>query len=262
MQNYVFQQFMSNFYRFMIGHKFAIFNETLILKIVFAFNQSLYLYHINYNFKTMKINRLLILSALVTLSFTACKDSKKEQAEKEKMEMEAMQAEEMKMAEEKKMADEKARMEFEENSVAGVAMKSADHTTLVAAVKAADLAVMLKGEGPYTVFAPTNAAFDALPKGTVEELLKPENKEKLQAVLSYHVIPGDVDSAKLTELIKANNGFYMLQTANGGELRAEINKAGNIILTDGRGKQSTIVQADLKASNGYVHVINTVVMRG
>jgi len=209
----------------------------------------------------MKINRLLILGVLATLSFTSCKDSEKEQAEKEKMEMEAKAADDMKMAEEQKMADDKMRMEFEENSVAGIAMKSPDHTTLVAAVKAAGLAEMLKGEGPYTVFAPSNEAFEALPKGTVDMLLLPENKEKLQDVLSYHVVPGNVDSAKLTELIKANNGFYMLKTANGGELRAEINKAGNITLTDGRGKKSTIVQADLKASNGYVHVINTVVMK-
>ena len=141
------------------------------------------------------------------------------------------------------------------------AVNSKDHTTLVAAVKAAQLDVMLKTEGPYTVFAPSNDAFDRLPKGTVDTLLKPENKEKLTDVLSYHVVPGDVTSAKLTELIKANNGFYMLKTANDGELRAEINNAGNITLTDGRGKKSTITAADLDASNGTVHVVNTVMMR-
>lgn len=208
----------------------------------------------------MKINRIILLGALATLSFTACKNDKDAKAEKEQMEMEA-KAQEEKMAKEKEMAEKKAKEEFEANSVAGIAMDSEDHTTLVTAVQAAGLDVMLKSEGPYTVFAPTNDAFDRLPKGTVDELLKPENKEKLESVLSYHVIPGAVDSAKLTQLIKDNNGFYMLQTANDGELRAEINNAGNIILTDGRGKKSTIVTADLKGSNGYVHVINTVVMR-
>ena len=203
----------------------------------------------------MKINKLLLLGALATLSFTACKNDKKAEEEAEKMEMEAKaEAEEAKMAEMKKK-------EAEETSIAAVAMNSADHTTLVAAVKAAQLDVMLKTEGPYTVFAPSNDAFDRLPKGTVDTLLKPENKEKLTDVLSYHVVPGDVTSAKLTELIKANNGFYMLKTANDGELRAEINNAGNITLTDGRGKKSTITAADLDASNGTVHVVNTVMMR-
>ena len=209
----------------------------------------------------MKINKLLLLGALATLSFTACKNDKKAEEEAEKMEMEAKaEAEEMKMAEEAKMAEMKKK-EAEETSIAAVAMSSADHTTLVAAVKAAQLDVMLKTEGPYTVFAPSNDAFDRLPKGTVDTLLKPENKEKLTDVLSYHVVPGDVTSAKLTELIKANNGFYMLKTANDGELRAEINNAGNITLTDGRGKKSTITAADLDASNGTVHVVNTVMMR-
>ena len=208
----------------------------------------------------MKINKLFLLGAVVAISFTACKNDKKIQEEKEKMEMEAKaEAEKMEMEVEAKA--EAAKKEMEATSIAAVAMKSPDHTTLVAAVKAAGLAPMLMEEGPYTVFAPTNDAFNRLPKGTVEMLLKPENKEKLAAVLAYHVIPGDVDSAKLMSLIKANNGFYMLKTANDGELRAEINKAGNITLTDGRGKKSTIVQADLEASNGKIHVINTVVMK-
>lgn len=209
----------------------------------------------------MKFNRLLLLGALATLSFTACNNEKKAQEEKEKMEMEAKaEADKMKMEEEAKA--EAAKKEMEANSIAAVAMGSEAHTTLVAAVKAAGLVPMLmEDEGPYTVFAPTNEAFNALPNGTVEELLKPENKEKLADVIAYHVIPGNVDAAKLTELIKANNGFYMLKTANDGELRAEINRGGNITLTDGRGKKSTIVKADLKASNGYVHAVNTVVMK-
>ena len=126
----------------------------------------------------MKINKLLLLGALATLSFTACKNDKKAEEEAEKMEMEAKaEAEEMKMAEEAKMAEMKKK-EAEETSIAAVAMNSADHTTLVAAVKAAQLDVMLKTEGPYTVFAPSNDAFDRLPKGTVY-LIKTRKQRKI-----------------------------------------------------------------------------------
>jgi uncharacterized surface protein with fasciclin (FAS1) repeats len=139
------------------------------------------------------------------------------------------------------------------------AIASKDHTTLVAAVKAADLVETLSGKGPFTVFAPTNAAFAKLPAGTVETLLKPENKAKLQAVLTYHVVAGNLDSKAVVAAITKGNGSATLTTVQGGKLVASL-KGKSVILTDESGSISTITAVDIKSSNGVIHVIDSVVL--
>jgi uncharacterized surface protein with fasciclin (FAS1) repeats len=139
------------------------------------------------------------------------------------------------------------------------AVNSADHTTLVAAVKAAGLVDTLKSKGPFTVFAPTNAAFAKLPAGTVETLLKPENKATLTAVLTYHVVPGRVMAADLVNAIKANGGKYEFATVQGGKLTASM--MGNVVmLRDAKGGMSHVRQADVTQSNGVIHVVDAVVL--
>lgn len=139
------------------------------------------------------------------------------------------------------------------------AVNSKDHTTLVAAVKAAGLVETLQGDGPFTVFAPTNAAFEKLPAGTVDNLLKPENKETLTAVLTYHVVAGKVDSKTLLNLIKENGGTYTAKTVNGGEIKFSV-KGKDVILTDAKGGTSKVTIKDVYQKNGVIHVIDTVVM--
>ncbi len=143
--------------------------------------------------------------------------------------------------------------------VVDVAIGSDDHTTLVAAVKAADLVSTLKGEGPFTIFAPTNAAFDALPEGTVASLLEPENKEKLQAVLTYHVVAGKLKAKDVLAAIKKGDGTAAVTTVQGGELKAYV-KDGNVYLKDENGNEAMVTATDLKGSNGIIHVINKVVL--
>ncbi len=143
--------------------------------------------------------------------------------------------------------------------VVDIAIGSKDHTTLVAAVKAAGLVDTLKSAGPFTVFAPTNAAFAKLPAGTVDTLLKPENKATLTAVLTYHVVAGNIDSKTLVGLIKAGNGKATVKTVQGGTLTASLS-GKNVILTDEKGGTATIVAVDLAGKNGVVHVLDTVVM--
>jgi uncharacterized surface protein with fasciclin (FAS1) repeats len=140
------------------------------------------------------------------------------------------------------------------------AVNSADHTTLVAAVKAAGLVPTLKGKGPFTVFAPTNAAFDKLPAGTVETLLKPENKAMLTKVLTYHVVAGKYDSKKLMQLIQKGGGSATLTTVSGGRLMARMNGMNSITLTDEMGGSSNVTTADVYQSNGIIHVVDTVLM--
>ena len=140
------------------------------------------------------------------------------------------------------------------------AMNSKDHTTLVAAVKAAGLVETLQGPGPYTVFAPTNAAFDALPAGTVDGLLEPDSKDQLTGVLTYHVVEGSLDAAALTQQIEAGNGEARLTTVAGGELVAKANPAGGVTITDAQGNTANVTTADLRSSNGVIHVVDKVLM--
>lgn len=138
------------------------------------------------------------------------------------------------------------------------AVNSKDHTTLVAAVKAAGLVETLQGKGPFTVFAPTNAAFDKLPKGTVETLLKPENKKMLQTVLTYHVVAGKMNSTDIAAAIKKGGGTATLKTVSGGTLKAMM-KGKDLMLTDENGNMAKVTIADVNQSNGVIHVINAVV---
>ena len=143
--------------------------------------------------------------------------------------------------------------------VVDIAIGSADHTTLVAAVKAADLVSTLKGKGPFTVFAPTNAAFDKLPSGTVETLLKAENKATLAKILTYHVVSGDLNAAAVIAAVKAGKGKAVVTTVSGGKLTVTLDK-GKVKLTDEKGGFAYVTATDLKGSNGVVHVIDGVVM--
>mgnify|MGYP006187583025 FL=1 len=138
------------------------------------------------------------------------------------------------------------------------AVNSKDHTTLVAAVKAADLVETLQSKGPFTVFAPTNSAFDNLPKGTVETLLKPENKKMLQTVLTYHVLAGKFSATDIASAIKKGNGKATFKTVSGGTLTAWL-KGKDIYLTDENGNSAKVTISDVYQSNGVIHVIDAVV---
>jgi len=148
---------------------------------------------------------------------------------------------------------------FADKDIIDNAVNSKDHTTLVAAVKAAGLVETLKGAGPFTVFAPTNAAFDALPAGTVDGLLKPAMKADLSKVLTYHVVPGKLDAAALSAQIQAGGGSATLTTVQGEALTAKA--AGNgITLTDAKGNVANVTTADVYQSNGVIHVVDKVLM--
>ena len=148
---------------------------------------------------------------------------------------------------------------FPSKNIVQNAVNSADHTTLVAAVKAAGLVDTLQGTGPFTVFAPTNAAFDKLPAGTVDTLLTPYNKATLTKVLTYHVVAGRLSSKDLKQQIKAGHGTAMLKTVSGGTLWAMLHD-DDIGVTAATGEWSTITQANVFQSNGVIHVIDTVVL--
>ena len=139
------------------------------------------------------------------------------------------------------------------------AMNSADHTTLVAAVKAAGLVETLNGKGPFTVFAPTNDAFAQLPAGTVDMLLQPQNKAMLTRILTYHVVAGKWDAKALARLIRKGNGQARLKTVSGGTLTAMMN-GNNIVVRDEKGGTATVTIADVYQSNGVIHVVNAVLM--
>lgn len=167
-------------------------------------------------------------------------------------------------AEEKMMADQTAVVVggapmLATRTIVANAAESADHTTLVAAVQAAGLVDTLSGDGPFTVFAPTNAAFAALPEGTVDTLLLPENKGALTEVLTYHVVPGTVTAPELLALIAAGGGTAELATANGGVLRAQTN-GESVVIIDQKGRVATVTTADALQSNGVIHVVDTVLL--
>src|SRR5262245_33523576 len=148
---------------------------------------------------------------------------------------------------------------FPTKNIVENAVNSAEHTTLIAAVKAAGLVETLQGRGPFTVFAPVNQAFDKLPKGTVENLLKPENKEMLTKVLTYHVVSGNLSASDLRKQIKTGNGSATLKTVSGGTLTAWI-KGKNLVLKDEKGMMSTVTIANVFQSNGVIHVVDSVLL--
>jgi len=186
--------------------------------------------------KKVKLFGIVILSALANISF----------------------AQDSKMSSEKTVNVGGAAMYASKNIIEN-AVNSKDHTTLVAAVKAAGLVETLQGKGPFTVFAPTNNAFNMLPKGTVDNLLQPENKATLTKILTYHVVAGSWDSKALADKIKAGNGTAELTTVAGGKLWASM-KGNKIMLQDEKGGWATITIKNVYQSNGVIHVIDRVVM--
>lgn len=150
---------------------------------------------------------------------------------------------------------------YPDKTIVANASQAENLTTLVAAVKAAGLAETLSGKGPFTVFAPTNAAFEKLPEGTVEELLKPKNKQKLQSILTYHVVPAKATSMAAMKMVEDDGGMHPAPTVQGGELKLST-KDGKLMIEDSQGNMATVIQADVMQSNGVVHVIDTVLMPG
>lgn len=144
-------------------------------------------------------------------------------------------------------------------TVVDAAIASPDHETLVTAVQAAGLVETLQGEGPFTVFAPVDEAFEQLPEGTLDSLLQPENRDQLTAVLTYHVVAGNVTGADLMQQAQANGGSVSVDTVQGGELTVEIEGSG-IVIVDAAGNRSHVIAGDLAQSNGVIHVIDTVLL--
>lgn len=203
----------------------------------------------------MKIKMLFTVLALSAIVFTSCEDNKKkEQEEKERMEQ--MEAER-----EAEMRAEKEKMEMESNSIAAKAEETDTLSTLVSALQTAEMTELLTvSEGPYTVFAPNNAAFNKVDKATLDNLMKQENQSQLGDLLEYHVVEDEITSQELVQMINDNDGEYTISTLGGGELKASL-QGENVILTDEAGNKATVVQADVDASNGVVHIIDAVVMK-
>ena len=168
------------------------------------------------------------------------------------------------LAQDKKMMKEDTKMVggaamYPSKNIVENAVNSKDHTTLVAAVKAAELVDVLQSEGPFTVFAPTNAAFDKLPMGTVDTLLKPENKEQLQTVLKYHVVAGKWNAKEILNLIEKGDGKAVINTVSGGTLTAW-KKGKDVYVTDENGNSAKVTIADVNQSNGVIHVVDSVLL--
>ena len=209
--------------------------------------------------KTRNIKNFALMTFAV-LAFASCNEQKKKDADKKAMEEKvAMEEAEMK-AEETRMQEEAKKKEMMATSIAAVASKNEELSTLVSALKAADLDQMLSESGSYTVFAPSNNAFEKLPKKmSIAELGKPENKEMLTQVLQYHVVSGVITSGKLVEAINGANGKYTFTTVGGKDLTASL-KGDKINLKDEKGNRTEIVLGNVEASNGVVHVINDVLI--
>lgn len=208
------------------------------------------------NFKKLSIAMAFMLMSTVAL--TSCKDGDKE-AEKLRMETERVEMENAEREQMEMKAQEDAMMEAKENSIAGLAMRTDNLSTLVTALKGADLATMMSEPGEYTVFAPSNEAFAKLPKATMDAVMAPENKEMLQGVLKYHVVAGKITAEQLAEAIKGANGNYKFKTVSGNELTASM-KGDKYIITDSTGKKAEVILGNQQASNGVVHVIDAVLM--
>lgn len=187
-------------------------------------------------------NLLLALSIVGLLSATSCKSAKTE-------EVNNVKTEEVAKVEEK----------VQTPNIVEVAVGNENFSTLVAAVKAADLVSTLSSDGPFTVFAPTNDAFAKLPEGTIASLLKTENKAILTSILTYHVVSGKFDAVAVVAAIKANNGAFEVTTVQGGKLIASLD-GESVILKDEKGNTSKVIMADVAVSNGVIHAIDSVVM--
>ena len=194
----------------------------------------------------MKLVKTVVASLVVGLVVSSCNDGKKKEASEASENIETMDT---------------IKEEIVETApnIVGVAAANPDFSTLVTAVKAANLVETLSGAGPFTVFAPTNAAFEQLPAGTVETLLKPESLDKVTAVLTYHVVSGKFEAAAVIEAINNSKGKFTVKTVQGENLTLSL-KDGKVILTDAKGGTSTVILADVAASNGVIHAVDTVLM--
>lgn len=192
----------------------------------------------------MKIFKTLSTFAIAGLLFASCAQEKKENVE---------------TSEEIAQLTIEAPVVEQTPNIVEVAVSNDAFTTLVAAVKAADLVGTLSSEGPFTVFAPTNEAFAALPKGTVESLLLPESKATLTSILTYHVVSGKFEAAAVIDAIKKNDGAFTVTTVQGESIVLSL-KDGKVMLKDAKGGMATVVIADVPASNGVIHAIDSVVM--
>lgn len=163
--------------------------------------------------------------------------------------------------EEKKATEEKVEVvkEVKKETIVTIASTNENFSTLTAAVTAADLVATLNSDGPFTVFAPVNSAFDKLPEGTLSSLLETENKETLSAILTYHVVSGKFLAADVIKAINDNEGKFVIKTVQGNNITASLNE-GNVVLTDEKGGTSTVIITDVDASNGVIHAIDSVVM--
>jgi len=192
----------------------------------------------------MKTIQTLSILALAGTLFMSCGETKKEVKEEASEEIAEV---------------EMAEVVEQTPNIVGVAAGNENFSTLVAAVKAAELVETLSSAGPFTVFAPTNDAFGKLPAGTVETLLKPENKGTLTGILTYHVVSGNFSAAAVIEAINSNNGKFTVTTVQGNDISLSL-KDGSVMLTDAKGGMAKVIMADVAASNGVIHAIDTVVM--
>lgn len=215
----------------------------------------------------MKLNKLVMLALMAIFTLASCEDEKKE--DKKDMnevgmddDMDAVDMEVDSQIERASGHDgEDMDSETSDMNLVQITRNSDKHTTLLSAMQGAGMVAKLESEGPYTILAPTNEAFNKLPKGTIESLMKPDNNKKLEGVLSYHIIPGAIDSEKMMELINSNeNKKYTLVTANDGKIDVTLEN-GKVVLTDASGNKVHVTNADMKGSNGYVHSIDAVLMR-
>lgn len=209
-----------------------------------------------------KTNVFLAVALTAFVFMSSCEDGKKKEQqikmENERIEMEnAEKAQIEQKAQEAKAA--KLKEEAQANSIAGKATVDKDLSTLVSALKAADLVTMLSEPGEYTVFAPSNQAFEKLSQKTRDDLMKPENKKVLTDVLTYHVVPGVITSDKLAAAIKSGNGSYTFKTVKGDELTASM-KGDQFVIKDSSGKKAQVILGNVPASNGIIYVIDTVLM--
>ena len=203
---------------------------------------------ITFKSKYMNILKTVSVFAVAGLLFTSCGETKKENTVVQEMETPV-----------EDNSKDLAMKETAAPNIVEVAVGNENFTTLVAALKAADLVGTLSGTGPFTVFAPTNDAFAKLPKGTVDTLLKPENKAKLSSILTYHVVAGKFEAAAVVDAIKKNSGKFTVNTVNGGAITLSL-KGDKVMLTDANGGSAIVVMADVAASNGVIHAIDSVVM--
>ncbi|WP_165748423.1 fasciclin domain-containing protein [Cellulophaga sp. Z1A5H] len=205
--------------------------------------------------------RVFLLGAMVAvLSFTACKDEKKIEAEKAKVEEQAATLKAEQEAEAKKIKEEARSKEIRATSIAALASNNEDLSTLVSALKAANLVEMMSTKGSYTVFAPNNNAFQKLPsKLSIAELAKEENKALLTSILQYHVVSGEITTDKLVKAIAGAKGNYSFKTMSGKELTASMKK-DQIIITDEKNNKVNILTGNIKASNGIIHVVSDVLI--